>query len=101
MTDLGSALRNQLARLAPADVPLPESPAMWAAYDSIERCAAAAKTLLAERVEQSRVWAKEGDRSAAEHLARKSGSSVGAARRPRDLEEAAAAARNRGGRASG
>jgi Domain of unknown function (DUF222) len=80
VTDLGSALRNQLARLAPADVPLPEAPAMWAAYDSIERCAAAAKTLLAERVEQSRVWAKEGDRSAAEHLARKSGSSVGAVR---------------------
>lgn len=53
---------------------------MWAAYDSIERYAAAAKTLLAERVEQSRVWVKEGDRSAAEHLARKSGSSVGAAR---------------------
>jgi Domain of unknown function (DUF222) len=53
---------------------------MWAAYDAIERCAAAAKTLLAERVEQSRVWAQEGHRSAAEHLARESGSSVGAAR---------------------
>jgi Domain of unknown function (DUF222) len=80
VTDVGSALRHQLARLAPADVPLSEAPAMWAAYDSIERCAAAAKTLLAERVEQSRVWAKEGHRSAAEHLARTSGSSVGAAR---------------------
>ena len=80
VTDVGKVLRLQLARLAPADVPLSEAPAMWAAYDSIERCAAAAKTLLAERVEQARVWAKEGDRSAAEHLARKSGSSVGAAR---------------------
>ena len=80
MTDVGKALRHQLARLAPADVPLPNAPAMWAAYDSIERCAAAAKTLLAERVEQSRVWAKEGHRSAAEHLARESGGSVGAAR---------------------
>ncbi|HEY6698568.1 MAG TPA: hypothetical protein VIZ67_10100, partial [Acidimicrobiales bacterium] len=55
--DLGSVLRAQLARLSPGDVPLSEAPAMWAAYDSIERCAAAAKTLLAERVEQSRVWA--------------------------------------------
>jgi Domain of unknown function (DUF222) len=80
VTDVGKALRHQLARLAPADVTLSEAPAMWAAYDSIERCAAAGKTLLAERVEQSRMWAKEGDRSAAEHLARKSGSSVGAAR---------------------
>jgi hypothetical protein len=80
VTDVGKALRHQLARLAPADVPPSEAPAMWAAYDSIERCAAAAKTLLAERVEQSRVWAKEGHRSAAEHLARESGSSVGAAR---------------------
>ena len=79
VTDVGKALRHQLARLAPAEVPLADAPAMWAAYDSIERCAAAAKTLLAERVEQSRVWAKEGDRSAAEHLARTSGSSVGAA----------------------
>ena len=80
MTDVGKALRHQLARLAPPDVPLPEAPAMWAAYDAIERCAAAAKTLLAERVEQSRVWAQEGHRSAVEHLARTSGSSVGAAR---------------------
>jgi Domain of unknown function (DUF222) len=80
VTDVGSALRHQLARLTPCDVPLSEAPAMWAAYDSIERCAAAAKTLLAERVEQSRAWANEGHRSAAEHLARKSGSSVGAAR---------------------
>jgi Domain of unknown function (DUF222) len=80
VTDVGGALRHQLARLTPGDVPLSEAPAMWAAYDSIERCAAAAKTLLAERVEQSRVWAKEGHRSAAEHLAHRSGSSVGAAR---------------------
>lgn len=80
VTDLAKALRSQLGRLTPGDVPLSEAPAMWAAYDSIERCAAAAKTLLAERVEQSRVWAQEGDRSAVEHLARKSGSSLGAAR---------------------
>ena len=80
MTDVGKALRHQLARLAPPDVPLPEAPAMWAAYDAIERCAAAAKTLLAERVEQSRVWAQQGHRSAAEHRARPSGSAVGAAR---------------------
>ncbi|MGH9231661.1 MAG: hypothetical protein ACRD07_23565, partial [Acidimicrobiales bacterium] len=80
VTDVGKVVRYRLARLTPGDVPLSEAPAMWAAYDSIERGAAAAKTLLAERVEQSRAWAKEGDRSAAEHLARTSGSSLGAAR---------------------
>jgi Domain of unknown function (DUF222) len=42
--------------------------------------ATAAKTLLAERVEESRVWTRAGDRSAAEYLARTSGSSVGVAR---------------------
>ncbi len=57
---------------------------MWATFDSIERLAAAAKTLLAERVEESRAWARAGERSAAEYLARKSGGSVGAARS--DLE---------------
>jgi hypothetical protein len=53
---------------------------MWEAYDHIERLAASAKMLLADRVEDSRSWAREGDKSAAEHLARKSGSSSGWAR---------------------
>jgi hypothetical protein len=61
-------------------VPLPEAQAVWDAYDEIERCAVAAKTLLAARVEESRTWARAGDRSAAEYMARKAGSSVGAAR---------------------
>ncbi len=54
---------------------------MWAAFDAIERQAAAAKTLLAARVDESRAWARAGDRSVEEHLARKAGSSQGAARR--------------------
>lgn len=53
---------------------------MWQAFDGVERLATAAKTLLAERVDESRVWTRAGDRSAAEYLARTSGSSVGVAR---------------------
>jgi hypothetical protein len=78
--DVEKVLRSELGRLVPGDVPLRDAPAMWQAFDGIERLAAAAKTLLAERVDESRAWARAGDRSAAEYLARRSGTSVGAAR---------------------
>jgi Domain of unknown function (DUF222) len=80
VTDLAKVLRSHLGRLVPDDVPLPDAQALWDAYDEIERCAVAAKTLLAARLEESRTWARTGDRSAAEYMARKAGSSVGAAR---------------------
>jgi hypothetical protein len=78
--DVERVLRSQVRRLVAEEVPLAEAPAMWQALDGVERLATAAKTLLAERVEESRVWARAGDRSAAEYLARTSGSSVGVAR---------------------
>jgi Domain of unknown function (DUF222) len=78
--DLQAALRLQLGRLVPGDVALNDAPAMWQAYDTIERLAAAAKTLLAARVEESGVAQRGGERGAAEFLARRSGSSLGAAR---------------------
>ena len=78
--DLEKVLRSEVGRLEPADVPFSEAPPMWQSFDAIERLAAAAKTLLAERVDESRAWAREGDRSSAEYLARKAGTSVGAAR---------------------
>jgi Domain of unknown function (DUF222) len=78
--DVQKVTRSHLQRLVPGDVPLGEVGAMWEAFDAIERHAAAAKTLLAARVEQSQAWAKAGDRSAEEHLARKAGTSRGAAR---------------------
>jgi Domain of unknown function (DUF222) len=80
LTDLARVLRSHLGRLVPDDVPLSEAPEIWDTYDEIERCTVAAKTLLAARVEESRTWARAGDRSAAEYMARKAGSSVGAAR---------------------
>ena len=76
----GAALRDLVGRLEPDLVPLPEAPAMWLAFDVVERLAASAKTLLATRVDESGVWQSAGDRSAPEYLARKSGSSLGAAR---------------------
>jgi hypothetical protein len=81
VTDVQKVLRWQLQRLVPGDVPLGEAADMWAAFDAIERHAAAAKTLLAARVDESRAWARAGDRSPEEHLARKAGTSRGAARR--------------------
>jgi hypothetical protein len=78
--DLEKVLRSEVGRLEPVAVPFSEAPAMWQSFDAIERLAAAAKTLLAERVDESRAWAREGDRTSAEYLARKAGTSVGAAR---------------------
>ncbi|MFL6206935.1 MAG: DUF222 domain-containing protein, partial [Acidimicrobiales bacterium] len=52
-------------------------------YETLERCSraiAAAKTLLAKRVEASGRWKTKGHSSAAEHLASISGRSLGAAR---------------------
>ena len=54
---------------------------MWQAFDGIERLAANAKTLLAARVEQAGEWKRAGARSAAEHLAKMSGTTTVAARR--------------------
>jgi hypothetical protein len=75
-----AAMRDLVGRLVPEAVPLPDAPIMWQAFDGIERLAASAKTLLAARVDESRVWQRAGHRSAPEYLARKSGGSLGAAR---------------------
>jgi hypothetical protein len=53
---------------------------LWADFDRVERLAAAAKTLLARRVEESEVWRRAGYRSTADYLAALAGGSVTAAR---------------------
>ncbi|MDP8991861.1 MAG: HNH endonuclease [Actinomycetota bacterium] len=78
--ELQEALEHLVAVLDPDDVPLPEAPGAWEAFAAIERLAGAAKTLLARRVEESRVWRRKGHRSAAEYLAAKAGAAAGAAR---------------------
>src|SRR5690606_14674298 len=79
------------ARLEPGAVPLSDAPALWRAFDGIERLASGAKTLLAARVDESGVAARAGDRDTAEFLARTSGSSVGAARSTLDTSRKVAA----------
>jgi hypothetical protein len=75
-----AAVRSLTARLAPSEVPLPDVPVMWRAFDVIERLAAGAKLLLAARVDESGVWQKAGDRDAANWMARHAGGSVTGAR---------------------
>jgi hypothetical protein len=74
------ALRELVDELDPDAVPLCEVPAMWRSFDQVERLAAAAKLLLASRVDQAGEWKRKGHRSAAEQLAADAGTSVTAAR---------------------
>jgi hypothetical protein len=84
-----AVVREQLAMfvraLEPDTVALPEVASLWEEFDAVERHAAAAKTLLARRVDESRAWQHAGHRSAAEYLATKSGISIGAARTQLDV----------------
>ncbi len=68
------------AELDPEAIPLPEVDELWGRFDTIEKLAAGAKTLLARRVEQAGKWRASGDRSAAQYLSRKAGTSIGAAK---------------------
>ncbi len=77
---LHAALGELCAALDPASVPLPEVAGLWSGFDAIERLASGAKCRLADRVEQSRAWQREGDRSAADWMARQSGITTGRAR---------------------
>jgi hypothetical protein len=47
------------------------------AFTEGERVAAAGRTLMAKRVEESNVWRASGDRSAAHYIAQRTGTSVG------------------------
>ena len=69
-----------VARLDPDDLPANYAPGLWRELDRLGRQVAAAKTLVARRVEDSRVWRSEGHASAVEYLATEGGTSIGAAR---------------------
>ena len=77
-------VRGQLAELVtavdPDAVSGPTAREWWAEFDRIERLGAAGKTLLARRIAQTHRPARQGTKTAAEELARKSGSSTGAAK---------------------
>jgi uncharacterized protein DUF222 len=51
-----------------------------AVFTDIERLGVAGRTLLAKRVEESNVWRRSGDRSAAHFIAARTGTTVGRAR---------------------
>jgi hypothetical protein len=73
-------LRGIVGTLDPDDVLASQAPVLWTQFDRIERLAGAAKILLARRVDDSRVWEREGHRSAVEYLAEKSGTSKAVSR---------------------
>ena len=83
--ELDAAASAVVGALEPDAVPLPDALPMWDALDAAERKISAAKTLLARRVDESRVWRRSGHRSAAEFLAARSGGSIGAARTQLDV----------------
>lgn len=80
VAEIRAQLSSVVRALEPDAVALRDALPLWEDFDAIERLAAAGKTLMARRVEQSRAWARAGHRSAAEFMADRSGSSVGAAR---------------------
>ncbi|MGI8757819.1 MAG: DUF222 domain-containing protein, partial [Acidimicrobiales bacterium] len=82
-----SALAVLVAKLDPDSIVAAEAEPLWEAFDGIARLAASARTLLARRVADSASWKRSGHRSAAEHLARKAGTSTGAARSELDTSE--------------
>jgi hypothetical protein len=73
-----------LVRALDADtVALPDAVTLWETFDAIECHAAAAKLLLARKVDESGAWKRAGCRSAAEFVATRSGCSIGAAANPK------------------
>jgi hypothetical protein len=75
------ALRQAVAGLDPDDLTPQQAEQLYESLDQIVRRAATGCTLLARRVEDGLTWRRKGHRSAAEHLAAKTGTSLGAARR--------------------
>src|SRR5690348_18419050 len=79
--EVGAAVAELARTLEPDAVALPDVLPMWEAFDRIERSAATAKLLLTARVDESRAAQRSGHRDTAELLAKKAGTSTGAARR--------------------
>jgi Domain of unknown function (DUF222) len=75
------AIARMVRGLVPEDVLLGDANDVWSSFDRIERFAAAAKTMLATRVEEAGDWKRAGARSAADHLAKLGGTTAVVARR--------------------
>ena len=82
------ALDALVRRLDPDALPASQAPGLWRELDLMGRQVAAAKALVARRVEDSHRWRGEGFASPAEYLAAKGGTSIGAARSELELSRA-------------
>jgi hypothetical protein len=83
----GDQLAGVIARLDPDTLSAPAAQSWWHALDRIERLAAGGKTLLARRLATTHSPSRSGQKTAAEKLARDSGTSVGAAKDALDTSE--------------
>ena len=81
-------LRGILAALDPEVLPAAAAQQLVSVFADIEKLAGAGKALAARRVEQAGVWRNGADRSAADWLARATGTTTGAARATLDTGRA-------------
>jgi hypothetical protein len=77
-------LRSMLRRLDAACLSGPQAVALVEWFAEVERLAAAGKALVAGRAAETNQWRRDGDRSPEHWLARRSGSTVGAAKETLD-----------------
>ena len=83
-----AVIATAVAGLDPDLVPASEASRVFDGLERIVRTASAARTLLARRVEDSEEWKRLGYASPADHLAAKSGTSIGAAKTSLDTSNA-------------
>lgn len=76
---IASDLRQQVTSFEPERTSGPDAARLLEAFVAIEKLAAAGKLLAARRVESSNVWRKDGHRSAADMMARQTGTGLGSA----------------------
>jgi hypothetical protein len=100
LSDLRGAICDYATRFDPARVSAEDATRVVADAAAIEKMAATVKSLAAARVAETGLWKRDGDLSAAHHLARTTGTPVGQARdaldsaqRLHDLPTTASAAR--------
>src|SRR5207249_5200342 len=79
LCDMEAELREFVAGLEPETLPAEAAAGLVDTFATIEKLGAAGKALAARRVAASNLWRGAGERSAAHWLARRAGSSVGAA----------------------
>jgi Domain of unknown function (DUF222) len=80
LSELRSAMSAYAARFDPTRVPAADATRVVEDAAAIEKMASTVKSLAAARVAETTLWKRDGDLSAAHHLARTTGTPVGQAR---------------------